>query len=149
MRSNSVKAWSVSFLLCLVFALAGSLLVGDALTTWYPTLRQPWFALPLQGWLVVGMLYYLICLVISYRLLTRRDRPPGYGAAFALFIVMMAMNEGWNYLLFVQQNLGASLIGLLIFCVVAIGLFLTLHRFDRIAALILLPYVVDYGQYAA
>ena len=142
MRFNSIKAWSVSFLLCLVFALAGSLLVGDALTTWYPTLRQPWFALPLQAWIMVGVLYYLMCLVIGYRLLARRDQPPGYGVTLTLFLLMMAMNEGWNYLLFGRQDLWLSLIGMLLFCVVTIALFVNLRRFDPTAALILLPYVL-------
>ena len=51
-------------------AMLGTVVTGDAVRTWYPTLRTSKLVLPVWAFLPVARLYYLMCGRILYRLLT-------------------------------------------------------------------------------
>lgn len=127
--------------ICLGFAILGNLLTGDALETWYLTLDQPWFSLPLWSWYIVGILYYLICASILYRLFiipssTKRN------ASLFLILVMLAGNEVWNYLFFGLESTFLAFISLIPFSILVFLLFIKLKKIDKKSALILTPYLI-------
>jgi tryptophan-rich sensory protein len=126
------------------FALVGGLLVGDALTDWFQDLEQPRYALPLWGWAIVGGLYYVMTTALLYSALTRQ--PPSRKAVLlSMTILMMAGNEAWNFLLFGLESTLAGLVGLIAFAVYVAVLFVVSMRMDRVAALLLSPYVAWLG----
>lgn len=127
--------------ICVAFAILGGLLTGDALESWFAQLRQPWFALPMWGWYLVGGLYYIMAIVILYRLLST-TASPDRAIAIWLTIAMVAGNEFWNYLFFGLQSTYWAFLGLLPFSLVVAALFFVLWRWQRTTARILLPYLI-------
>jgi translocator protein len=131
-----------SLAICALGAAAEGLFAGRDIKQRLAHLRQPSFAIPFWGWLVVGGLYYAVCFAVLYRLF---PLPPNQArsAAFALLGTMMFINALWNYFFFRTRNLfHAYLLGLP-YNAVALALFLVLLlRVDRTAAWCLFPYLI-------
>jgi len=66
-------------------------------------------------------------------------------AALRRLLVMMAANEGWNYLLFGRRSTRAGLAGMLGFVGITLSLLRSLRQVDRASAQALLPYVAWLG----
>lgn len=54
---------------CVLAAASEGILAGKGAMNWLATLRQPRFAPPPWAWIIIGVLYYLICLLVLSRLL--------------------------------------------------------------------------------
>jgi tryptophan-rich sensory protein len=134
-------AWSLAIGAPLGFAVVGGALTGDALTTWYPTLRKSRLVLPVWAFIPVAVLYYLMCGTILFRLVARVAPSREQRTALGLLLSMMTANEGWNYLLFGRRSTQAGLLGMLAFVGVAVSLFRALQRVDPQSATLLLPYL--------
>ncbi len=142
--NSKLKHLLLSIGICVLFAMMGGLLVGDALEGWFKALRHPWYSLPLWGWYMIGGLYYLIAIVILYKLLNKPSSPKRK-KAIGLTIIMIAGNEYWNYLFFGLESTLAGFLGLIPFTAVVIVLFFTLFRYERNASWILFPYLLWLG----
>src|SRR5690606_2181072 len=139
-----VKNLLLSIGICIVFAVIGALLTGDALEGWFTQLIHPWFSLPIQAWYVVGVLYYLMAIIILTRILNRTQKPLG-SKAFWLSIGMLAGNEFWNYLFFGLESTFLGFTSLIPFTILVFALFYELWKTDRMSAWILLPYAIWLG----
>ena len=122
-------------------AVVGNAVTGDAVTTWYPTLRKSKLVLPLWAFIPIALLYYLICGRILYRLLTLDTPAPQRPAGLVLLGGMMVANEGWNYLFFGRRSVRAGFLGMIGYVVLTIAVQRQLRRVDRESAQLLLPYV--------
>jgi tryptophan-rich sensory protein len=97
---------------------------------------------------VIGGLFYLICFTVLYRLF--RLPPSGSrDAALALLVGMMLINAIWNYVFFRKRDLYLSFFAFLPYGILAIVLFVLTLRLDRLAAWVVLPYVLYLGYAAA
>ena len=136
------RAIIYSFAICALGAALEGLFAGRGIKQRLASLRLPSYAVPFWGWMVIGVLYYVICFAVLCRLFLLPSSP-GRSAAFALVGAIMFINALWNYFFFRTRNLfHAYLLGLP-YGVIAISLFLLLLlRLDRIAAWCLLPYIL-------
>jgi tryptophan-rich sensory protein len=137
-----MHAFIYSLAICALGAGLEGLFAGIGIKQRLANLRQPSFALPFWGWMLIGCLYYLICFAVLYRLFLLPPAP-ARTAAFALLGAIMFINALWNYFFFRTRNLfHAYLLGLP-YNVIAVSLFLLLLlRIDRVAAWCLLPYIL-------
>ena len=134
--------------ICIIAAALEGLFAGPGIKQRLGELRAPRYALPLRGWIVVAVFYYLICFVVLYRLFGLSPSLRSRTFALALVCGIMFINALWNYFFFRKRDLlQAFLIGLPYAFLVLI-LFLLLLRLDRAAAWSLLPYIC-YLPYAA
>jgi tryptophan-rich sensory protein len=108
-------------------------------------LRQPRYSPPFAVWIAIGMLYYVICFGVSYRLLSAGMRLGPRSVALALLLVLMTVNVLWNFVFFRRKDLHASYFGLWPYLGVALALLVTLWLSDPATAWIFLPYVVYLG----
>ncbi|MFD0762852.1 tryptophan-rich sensory protein [Lutibacter aestuarii] len=69
----NLKNLLLSISICVVFAIIGGFLAGNSLETWFAEIRKPRFSLPLKGWHIVGVLYYIMTITILYQLLILKD----------------------------------------------------------------------------
>ena len=131
-----------SFAICALGAALEGLFAGRGIKQRLASLRLPSYAVPFWGWMVIGVLYYVICFAVLCRLFLLPSSP-GRSAAFALVGAIVFINALWNYFFFRTRNLfHAYLLGLP-YGVIAISLFLLLLlRLDRMAAWCLLPYIL-------
>jgi translocator protein len=125
---------------CVLFAVFGGALVGEALGGWYGDLEKPWFLAPLWAFYVVGVLYYLAFAAVLYRVLVHVRERRRRLVCLALALVVMISNELWNYLFFGLRSTLAGFVGIVLFLVPLTALLFALYKHERVSAAILAPY---------
>ena len=133
-----------SLVLCATSAALEGILAGRGVQARFDELRLPRYSPPLVVWFVIGGLFYVVCFTVSYRLF-RLPASALRDAGIALLVCMMLMNALWNYLFFRARNLFLSFVAFLPYGLVALALFVLTTMLDRIAALLLLPYILYQG----
>jgi translocator protein len=139
------RALSIAIVTPLGYAIIGNALVGDAVKTWYPSLKKSSMILPIWAFIPIAIAYYLMCGAILYRLLALVAPSRQRTSAIVLLSSMMGANEGWNYLFLGRKSLRASLLGMLGFIFLTIALYRALNQIDRHSAMILRPYLAWLG----
>jgi translocator protein len=115
-------------------AAAGNALISKDDLAWLYGLRQPRMQLPLPGFAVVGIVYYVLLGCVLYRATDRRDR-----TATRLALAVLALNEVWNLTFFGGRSVRAGFFGILAFLVPLTALQIAVSR-DRTSSLLLAPY---------
>ena len=141
-RNNNIKLGIISFLIILTIATIGVLLAGDAMETWYPTLEMPWLNIPVWAFIPVQILYYLICGIIIYRILKYVTPNRQRNISLALLLTMMISAELWNFPFLGLRSTFAGWVGMILFTMMAIGVYVHLRRAERYSAHIMIPYLV-------
>jgi len=132
----------LALLICAVAAALEGALAGRGVRARFAELRQPRFSPPLPLWFVIGAAYYVICLVILYRLLASESITSAHRAALVLLLALMIANAAWGFLFFRRKDLRASFLAFLPYTSVAIALLLVLAPIDPTSALVLTPYLL-------
>lgn len=96
-------------------------------------------ALPFAAWIVVAVVYYLIAIVVIYRLARRL---PDASSALGVVLCMLVANEAWNALLFGFESVTPAAIGMVLFASITVVTGVVVFKVDRVAGWILAPYVV-------
>ena len=144
---STVSAILISLAICAVAAALEGLFAGKNVKPRLAKLRFPPFAPPLWLWAVIGVVYYLICFAILFRLLRYSDNSTMRYTSLALLLFVMALNAFWNYVFFRRENLRASFFLGVFYSLVAVALFVCLYGLDFVAAAVLIPYLI-YLAYA-
>lgn len=149
------KAWPLPLLitasLTLLVAVTGSLLTTSQLTTWYNTLNLPTWT-PTGS--VIGLAWttiFILTAISAVRVWQRAPRNNRLWWIVLLFLLNGALNVGWSYLFFNQHLIGASVIEMLALNATTIILVILIWPINRLAALLLWPYVgwVTFATYLA
>ncbi|HYJ85001.1 MAG TPA: tryptophan-rich sensory protein [Pyrinomonadaceae bacterium] len=138
----------VSLGVCVISAILEGVFAGRNVKQYFARLRHPSYALPLWGWYVIGGFYYVIFGVVLYRILRQEGNATARNIALALLLLMMSVNAFWNYVFFRVRNLFVSFFAFTPYLFFAVALFVFLLQFDRIAAWLILLYLL-YLIYAA
>lgn len=128
--------------LSLGMAALGALLAGDALKSWYPTIRHPRFEPPVWGFVLIGLVVYCIDAVVLYRLLTIVDDSSQRVVAATALVVVMLYNELWNAVLFRLRSPYGAMIGLAGFLAPLLILTVALFAFEPFSGWLMLAYLV-------
>jgi translocator protein len=134
-------ALGVAVGLSLAMAVLGTVLAGDSLKTWYPTIRHPRFEPPLWGFVLVGLVVYVIDAIVLYRLLVVEDSGIR-GAAIAALVAVMLANELWNGVLFGMRSPRRAMAGLFGFSALLIVLVVALFLADPFSGWLMSAYLV-------
>ena len=130
-----------SLAICVLAAASEGILAGKGAMNWLATLRQPRFAPPPWAWIIIGVLYYLICLLVLSRLLGIASGDPFRTLSIVLMLALLVTNALFNYVLFRRRNLLASVAIFVPYDLTAIALTIALFLLDGTAALVFIPYV--------
>ncbi len=125
---------------CVLFAVFGAALVGQSLGGWYGSLDKPWFLVPLWVFYIVGVAYYVLFATVLYRVLVHVDDRRGRVASLSLTFLVLMLNELWNYVFFGLESTLAGFLGIVGFLVALTMLLLTLRRYDRLSAGLVVVY---------
>jgi tryptophan-rich sensory protein len=109
-RSLRIGPLLVAVAVCVLFALFGTALIGESLGNWYGALDKPWFLIPLWAFGIVGAIYYVLFATVLYRILVHVDDHRGRIASLVLTIIVLFLNELWNFGFF---GLESTLVGFL------------------------------------
>lgn len=99
-------------------------------------------------WILIGLIYYLICFVVLRRLLAANPFTLTACAALALLIVVLVANSLWSILFFRRRDLRASFIAFIPYAVVVAALVFSLSRIYPFGAALFTCYCI-YLLYAA
>src|SRR5262245_22170687 len=103
-RLAIVIAWTIAM------AVLGTVLAGNAVKTWYPTLTKGRIEIPIALFALVGLFCYVLEAIVAYRLLGRWSEDRAVPLVVVALIVVMLYNELWNAALFRLRSPFAALI---------------------------------------
>lgn len=127
-------------LICIAVAAAGGLANSYGLADWYPTLAKPWFNPPNEVFGPVWTVLYLMIAVAGARfaLMPAPDR----AAPLAAWCVQLALNLAWSWVFFYGQAIGWALVVIAGLWTAILVTILAGWTKDRLASLLLIPYLV-------
>jgi tryptophan-rich sensory protein len=106
-RFAIVVVWTIAM------AILGTVVAGDAVRTWYPSLTKGRIEIPIALFAVVGLVFYIVDVIVGYRLIGLVDTDPTAVLVLVALVVVMLYNELWNGALFRLRRPFAALIALL------------------------------------
>lgn len=112
------------------------------ITTWYRGLNKPSFTPP--DWLFppVWTLLYIMIGVSAYLFWEKRDESVNYYKARSMYVMQLLFNFFWSYVFFGMHNpLGGAVIIVVLIMLIASCIFY-FSKFDKLAAKLLIPYLV-------
>jgi benzodiazapine receptor len=136
--------------LAIAFAAAGigSFFTISAIPTWYAELAKPSFNPPNWVFGPAWSLLYTLMGVALFRVWnskpegsTKGHTKPARTLAFARFGVQLVLNALWSIVFFGLHQLGPALIVIAALWLAILACIVTFWRFERTAALLLLPYL--------
>ena len=131
----------VAVLPVVAVAVSASLITQPNIPTWYAGLEKPGFTPPNWAFPVAWTLLYAMMAYALWRILSLPKDRPSRSAAIVAFFVQLALNGLWSFAFFGGRSPGAGLV-VIAALIVAIGAAIrTFWRLDRVAALLLVPYL--------
>ncbi len=131
-------------LLCLAVGWMASLITMPAVKGWYQTLSHPSFTPPDAVFGPVWTALYIMMAVAAWRA-WGIDGYKWESVAIRLFFIQLALNFAWSFIFFGGQFIGIAAIEIVILEIAIIATSWEFLKRDRIAALLMLPYIAWVG----
>lgn len=122
-------------------AVSASLVTQPNIPTWYAGLAKPGFTPPNWAFPVAWTLLYTLMAYALWRILSLPKGAPGRAGAITAFFMQLALNGLWSFAFFGAQSPLAGLVVIAALIVAIIVTIITFGRLDRMAALLLVPYL--------
>ena len=126
----------------ILIPILGAILAGEGLNGWYKTLNMPFLNIPFWLFITVQIIYYIICVIILSRILFFIKGKKSLTHILTIFFVFMMTAELWNFFFIGLKSTINGFIGMIVFTVIAIILFINLRAKDKVSSYILLPYLL-------
>lgn len=148
MLIHSTVRLAACLLLCFGVAALGAWFTTAEIPAWYATLVKPSWTPPNWAFPVVWNILYLLMAVALFLLWDRSPGMPSRHLAMAAFLLQLALNAAWSPVFFNLHKVGAAL-AILVVLIAAVAATIALAaRANRLAALLLAPYLA-WISYAA
>jgi tryptophan-rich sensory protein len=131
----------LAIIICIAAAALEGLLAGGGVRQRLAQLRMPPYSPPFALWLVIGVAYYGICLIVLRHLLAG-PFTQSVVAALALLSVVLLSNALWSVLFFRWHDLRASFIAFIPYAVVVAGLVVSLSGVYPFGAVLFICYCI-------
>lgn len=145
-RNWNLGALAVILVACFVVAAVGGLVTSTTVDTWYVTLKKPPITPPDWIFAPVWNLLYLLMGLAAWRIWRRAETHARN--ALWLFALQLLLNLAWSILFFGFMLIGAAFVDILLLIVAVTGTMVAFFRVDKLAGLLLLPYLA-WVSYAA
>jgi tryptophan-rich sensory protein len=120
----------------------GSAVTTPAIPAWYASLARPSFTPPDWLFAPVWTTLYVLMAVAAWRVWRKRGTS---SAAIRLWAAQLLLNLAWSFLFFGLHRIGWALIELIVLWLAVLATAVVFFRADRLAALLLLPYLLWVG----
>src|SRR5262245_53737681 len=117
-----MKPTMIPTTVCLVAAMSEALVSGTDARSRFRKLRLPSYSPAFGIWILIGVLYYIMCFIILRRLPSAPDFSGLYRSAFVLVVAMLGGNAAWNALFFRLGALRLSFLAFLPYGIVVVAL---------------------------
>jgi translocator protein len=134
--------WTIAALICFGFAALEAMLSGRSPAGTLKSINQPKWAPPFWAWVVIGAVWYGICLLSLARLLPHLLEAP---LPFVLLLTLMAANVLWGVILFKAKRYDIAFVALVPYAALLLYFLLAVSSVDRPSLLLF----AGYGAYLA
>lgn len=138
--SKDILKLVVSLALSFTAAAVGALAVMPNIA-WQDTLNKPFFAPP--NWLfgpAWSILFFLMAIALWLVWLKWPSKEAKW--AVALYLAQLVLNVLWNYLFFGMQNIGLSLVEIIVLLALIVVTVNAFYKVDKRAAYLMVPYLL-------
>ncbi len=144
-RSHRVSLALLALGVVFAAGATGSLATLPNIPTWYAHIHKPSFTPP--NWLFgpAWTLLYSLMAVAFWRILTLPATTSGKRPAIAWFMVQIVLNALWSIAFFGLHAPAAGLVVIALMLAAIVMTIVTFARLDRIAAALLVPYLLWVG----
>jgi len=143
-----VKATAIATVSCLIAATLEALLAGGSVRVRLSELRMPAYSPGFRLWMLIGVLYYVMCFLVLRRLLSAGTFSNSHPWALMLVIAVLAANASWNALFFRLRALWASFLAFIPYGMLVLALAAMMVPIYAFGAMLLIAYC-GYLIYAA
>jgi len=140
-RAAEIIALVLFLALCLGIGALGAAVTATSVKTWYAELAKPSFNPPNEVFGPVWTVLYVMMGVAAWRVWRAADRETARGP-LSMFALQLALNLGWSVSFFGLERIGPSVVVILVLELAIVVTALAFRSIDRIAALLLAPYVL-------
>jgi len=126
--------------LCLGIGALGASVTATSVDTWYAGLVKPSFNPPDEVFGPVWTVLYVLMGVAAWRVWRSADRDTTRGP-LTLFALQLAINLGWTVVFFGLHKIASAVATIVVLDVAVLVTMLAFRAVDRVAALLMLPYV--------
>lgn len=142
MKSLSFFRLVLAVALCLAVGAVGSMATTPKIPTWYAALAKPAWTPPDAVFPIVWTTLYVLMAVALWRLWQLHAPSPARRAAIGLWCLQLALNAVWSPVFFGFEAVGAALAIILALWLAIAATIWACARIDRMAAGLLVPYLV-------
>jgi tryptophan-rich sensory protein len=127
---------------CLTIGYLSGIVTRESITSWYPTLIKPVFNPPNWIFAPVWTVLYILMGVAGGMIWNRIETDEAaVKKAFKFFIIQLGLNALWSYLFFGLHNPLLAFIEVILLWLMILETYNQFKKIDKIAALLLLPYL--------
>jgi tryptophan-rich sensory protein len=137
---RSIAALAALLVLCFAVAAIGGAVTRPSIESWYAGLAKPPFNPPDRVFAPVWTLLYAMMAVAAWRIWLADPRMRSNRRALVLFALQLAFNLAWSVAFFGARSPLAGLVVILVLEGLIAATIAEFHRFDRLAAWLMVPY---------
>lgn len=140
MERQDFWALGAFFFLCAVIAVMGGAVTAPNVAEWYAGLNHPSFRPPDSLFAPVWTVLYILIAVSGWLVWRRVGFDPAL--PMLLYGIQLALNFAWSLIFFGGHRIGLALIDIVLLLVVIVLTIVSFWRIAKIAALLLVPYLL-------
>ncbi|WP_066894302.1 TspO/MBR family protein [Clostridium nigeriense] len=135
----------IPLLLNIIIPLLGGLIVGyinrNSMDT-YRNLKKFVFTPPDIVFAVVWIILYILMGIAAYRIYVKNKSNIDDKGAYFFYIIQLILNFMWSFIFFTFRLYGISFLWIIMLFVFVIITFIKFIKIDKIAGLLLIPYMI-------
>jgi translocator protein len=132
----------VCLAVCIGSGLIGSIFTRSSISSWYIFLQKPSFTPPNWLFAPVWFLLYILMGVAAFLIWRKGLNQFQVRESIIIFIIQLVLNAGWSYAFFGLKSPGAGLIVIVPLWTAILLTIINFFRVSRIAAYLLIPYII-------
>jgi len=129
-------------MICAAAAVLEGVLAGEGVRQRLAQLRMPAYSPPFALWIVIGVLFYVMCFVILRHVLSTGLVSPSEVVVLVLTVVLLLANALWSVLFFRWCDLRASFIAFVPYAALVAALVILLAETYPLGAILLSFYCI-------
>ena len=132
----------ISLLITLAIGFVAAFFTRPQIPGWYSTLKKPSFNPPPWLFAPVWTCLYILIAIAAYLIWKHRSRKPVYKVTRTIYFVQLFLNFSWSIVFFGMHQIAGAFI---VIALLWVSIVLTIYwfgKFNKIAARLLLPYLL-------
>lgn len=142
MKVKRPFALVIAVVVCQMAGIVGAFFTTPAIPTWYMGLNKPSFNPPSWVFGPVWTILYTLMGISVYKIWLKGIKNKKVSFAIKLFGIHLILNSLWSIIFFGAKNLGLAFVEIVILWVLIIYVIKLFWKIEKLAGILLLPYLV-------